>query len=124
MATVRLLHKAIPQPTSTQATHPTSHHCIGRPPNTSIEHSLTGTHASTHRLRRAALQNALDAMAKAHQPTVELEQTTYYYLAEAHAVYEKAKYIQVQVRDAIAVLAPNKMGLAGDDGHPRTPMET
>lgn len=91
---------------------------------TSTETAIMDARASAHLLRCITVQNALNAMAKAHQPTVELEQTTYYYLAEAHAVYEKAKYIQVQVRDAIAVLAPNKMNLAGDDGHPRTPMET
>lgn len=70
------------------------------------------------------LQNALSAMAKAHQPSVELEQTTYYYLAEAHAVYEKAKYVQSHLREAIAVLEPRRStDLAGEDGHPRTPME-
>eukprot|EP00892_Ulva_mutabilis_P012577 jgi/Ulvmu1/9692/UM055_0030.1 len=69
-------------------------------------------------------QNALSAMAKAHQPSVELEQTTYYYLAEAHAVYEKAKYVQTHLREAIAVLEPRRSSdIGADDSHPRTPME-
>ena len=64
-------------------------------------------------------------MTEAHQPRVELEQTTYYYLAEAHAVYEKAKYVQLHVREAIAVLQSSKAAdAAGEEGHPRTPMDT
>ena len=65
-------------------------------------------------------------MAKDYSPTVELEQTTYYYLAHAHVVYEKAKYVQLHLREAIAALeSPPVLGSAGEAGNPSTgtPME-